>query len=58
MPGYVQKMLVRFKHEMPKSNQNAPYQPELRKFGKHSDDAMGIASFPYSGRKKMIQVVN
>ena len=40
MPGYVQKMLVRFKHEVPKTNQNSPYQPEPRKFGKKSDDTI------------------
>ena len=28
MPGYVQKMLVRFKHEPPPQNQYSPYQPQ------------------------------
>ena len=40
MPGYVQKMLVRFKHDVPKTNQNSPYQPAPRKFGKNSDDTI------------------
>ena len=40
MPGYVQKMLVRFKHDVPKTNQNSPYQPAPRKSGKSSDDTI------------------
>ena len=35
MPGYVQKMLLRFKHEPPSRNQYSPYQPQPRKFGKN-----------------------
>ena len=34
MPGYVQNMLLRFKHEIPKRHQVTPHQPEPVKFGK------------------------
>ena len=34
MPGYVQKMLVRFKHEPPPRDQYSRYQTQLKKYGK------------------------
>ena len=34
MPGYVQKMLARFKHELPPRNQYSSYQPQPKKYGK------------------------
>ena len=40
MPGYVQKMSVIFKHDVPKTNKNSPYQPAPRKFGKDSDETL------------------
>ena len=59
MPGYVQKMLVRFKHEPPRRNQFAPYQPAPRKFGKQSDDTIPMDDSPLldEKRKKVVQQV-
>ena len=59
MPGYVQKMLVRFKHDVPKTNQNSPYQPEPRKFGKNSNETLPADTTKTLGdkRKKVVQQV-
>ena len=59
MPGYVQKMLVRFKHDVPKTNQNSPYQPEPRKFGKNSDETLPADTTKKldDKRKKVVQQV-
>ena len=59
MPGYVQKILVRFKHEPPRRNQFAPYQLAPRKFGKQSDDTIPTDHSPLldEKRKKVVQQV-
>ena len=40
MPGYVKKILVRFKHEVPKKTQYSSYQPPPRKYGKKSQETL------------------
>ena len=40
MPGYVKKMLVRFKHEMPKRPHYSTYQPLTRKYGTESQETL------------------
>ena len=59
MPGYVQKMLLRFKHEPPSRNQYSPYQPQPRKFGKDTDDTIPEDKSPKldEKRKKVVQQV-
>ena len=59
MPGYVQKMLVRFKHNMPKRAQFAPYQAQPRRFGKDSDKPIPEDESPKldDERKKVVQQV-
>ena len=59
MPGYVQKMLVRFKHEPPPRNQYSPYQPEPKKYGKNEDDTIPVNNSPLLNeeRKKVVQQV-
>ena len=59
MPGYVQKMLLRFKHEPPSRNQYSPYQPQPRKFGKNTDDTIPEDKSPKldEKRKKVVQQV-
>merc|ERR1711966_637790 len=52
MPGYVQKMLVRFKHEPPPLNQYAPYQPQPRKYGKSVDDTIPVDESPLLDEKR------
>ena len=59
MPGYVQKMLVRFKHVPPRKNQFAPYQPAPRNYGKQSDSTIPKDDSPKldEKRKKVVQQV-
>ena len=59
MSGYVQKMLVRFKHNLPKRSQFAPYQAQPRKFGKDSDKPIPEDDSPKldDERKKVVQQV-
>ena len=40
MPGYVKKILPRFKHEVPKRPQYSPYQPPPRKYGTESQETL------------------
>ena len=46
MPGWLQKMFVRFKHEPPSRNQYSPYQSQPRKFGKDKDDTIPVDKSP------------
>ena len=59
MPGYVQKMLVRFKHEPPPRNQYSPYQPQPRQYGKNVDDTIPVDESPLldEKRKRVVQQV-
>ena len=59
MPGYVQKMLVRLKHEPSPRNQYSPYQPQSKKYGKNEDDTIPIDNSPLldKTRKKVVQQV-
>ena len=38
MPGYIDKVRKRFKHELPKKPQHSPYQPQPKKYGTASQD--------------------
>ena len=40
MPGYVKKILARFKHDEPSRPQYSPYQPPSRKYGTESQETM------------------
>ena len=59
MPGYVQKILVRFKHEPPPWNQYSPYQPQPRKYGKNMDGTIPVDESPLldEKRKRVVQQV-
>ena len=59
MPGYMQKMLVRFKHEPPPRNQYSPYQSRPEKCGKNEDDTIPVNNSPLLNkkRKKVVQQV-
>ena len=59
MSGYVQKMLVRFKHEPPPRNQYSPYQPQPRKCGKNVGDTIPVDELPLldKKRKRVVQKV-
>ena len=59
MPGYVQKMLARFKHELPPRNQYSSYQPQPKKYGKNEDDTIPVDNSPLldEKRKRVVQQV-
>ena len=59
MLGYVQNMLVRFKHEPPQRNQYLPYQPQPKKYGKSEDDTIPVDNslLLNKKRKKVVQQV-
>ena len=40
MPNYVQKNLIKYKHEKPKRPQHCPYEPALRRSGKAASETM------------------
>ena len=52
MPGYVQKMLVIFKHEPPPRNQYSSYQPQPTKYGKNEDDTIPVNDLPLLDEKR------
>ena len=52
MPGYIQKVLKKFKHEMPAKPQYAPYPVQPRKFGKASQDPIPEDTSPEVDEKK------
>ena len=59
MPGYAQKMLVRFKHEPPPRNQYSPHQPQPKKYGKNEHDTIPVDNPPLldEERKRVVQQV-
>ena len=46
MPGYVKKVLQRFKHSKPPKPQHSPYQPQPRKFGAAAQDPIDEDTTP------------
>ena len=46
MPGYVEKLLARFKHERPKKPVDSPYKAPPRVFGKDAQNLIPIDSSP------------
>ena len=59
MPKYVQKNLVKYKHEKPKRPQHCPYEPAPRKYGKEAAEDVDEEESPAVGEKdnKYIQQV-
>ena len=46
MPGYIEKVRQRFKHEMPAKPQHCPYQPQPRKYGTAAQDPLDEDTTP------------
>jgi hypothetical protein len=59
MPGYLDKALLRFKHEMPKSKQNSPHPHVKPQYGAKAQYAAEVDSSPSLGKEetKYIQAV-
>ena len=59
MPGYIKRILAKFKNEMPRKPQYSPYPAQPRKFGKAAQEPMSEDTMPKADEKarKLVQQV-
>jgi len=56
MPGYVAKVLQRFKRDKPRKQQHSPYRPQPRKFGAAVQDPIGEDTSPKLDAKRVTRI--
>ena len=53
MPGYIQKVLQKYKHEAPPQPQHSPYVIAPKKYGKHTHDHLPLYESPTFSKGKI-----
>ena len=56
MPGYIDKVRQRFKHQMPNKPQHSPFQPQPRKFGAAAQDPIDEDITPTIDKERITRI--
>lgn len=56
MPGYITKLLARFKHEAPKKPQHSPHPHHPKKFGSDAQDPLPPDDTPRISQKRILRI--